>query len=274
MQSKPEPKNENTHIVKPDWFWYSIQNGFADENEYLYKDVSLLVQHLPPPPKSSLKRLRICYPTPSKYLESIAESATPSADRRESLPVSFSSHHHNNKRKRKLLSQKVHETTPSGSGKRRSSVSDAGLLSASGSLLDYTASPSVLKFDGKKSLDTSATEPKKKSMRYNHFMDLFGTESNYVGILHTIVSVGGVFVARDHTQLGDCFKSFVPCVRSLAALPETAGRDGRQTGCAAQQIGGAGHLQQFLTHSRCAPGDAEPFQVSVQRHRRHSKRIS
>lgn len=32
--------------------------------------------------------------------------------------------------------------------------------------------------------------PKKKSMRYNHFMDLFGTESNYVGILHTIVSVG------------------------------------------------------------------------------------
>lgn len=40
MQTKPEPKNENTHIVKPDWFWYSIQNGFADENEYLYKDVS------------------------------------------------------------------------------------------------------------------------------------------------------------------------------------------------------------------------------------------
>lgn len=26
-------------------------------------------------------------------------------------------------------------------------------------------------------------------MRYNHFMDLFGTESNYVGILHTIVSL-------------------------------------------------------------------------------------
>lgn len=31
--------------------------------------------------------------------------------------------------------------------------------------------------------------PKNKSMRYNHFMDLYSTESNYVGILHTIVSL-------------------------------------------------------------------------------------
>lgn len=134
-----------------------------------------------------------------QYLKSIAGAATPSAgDRRESLPVSLSGQQqHNNKRKRKLLSQKVHDIiTPSGSGKRRSSVSDAGLLSVSGSLLDYTASPGVLKFDGgnNKSMDVSlgggvATEPKKKSMRYNHFMDLFGTESNYVGILNTIVSV-------------------------------------------------------------------------------------
>lgn len=41
-QAKPEPRNENTHIVKPDWFWYSIQNGFADEKDYLYKDVSIV----------------------------------------------------------------------------------------------------------------------------------------------------------------------------------------------------------------------------------------
>lgn len=203
VQTKPEPMNENTHIVKPDWFWYSIQNGFADENEYLYKDVSLTVHKrhnraftkiiCGNPPYTHLQqnvRSNLCS-YHAQYLESIAEPATPSADRRESLPVSLSGHHHNNKRKRKLLSQKVHETTPSGSGKRRSSVSDAGLLSASGSLLDYTASPSVLKFEGgKKSLDASASEPKKKSMRYNHFMDLFHTESNYVGILHTIVSVG------------------------------------------------------------------------------------
>lgn len=186
VQMKPEPKNENTHIVKPDWFWYSIQNGFADENEYLYKDVSVHERRThgraQTPPKP--------HPMVPQYLESIADSMTPSADRRESLPISLSGHHHNNKRKRKLLSQKVHEITPGGgSGKRHSSVSEAGMLSASGSLLDYTASPSVLKFDGKKSLDASVSEPKKKSMRYNHFMDLFGTESNYVGILHTIVSV-------------------------------------------------------------------------------------
>ena len=38
-------------------------------------------------------------------------------------------------------------------------------------------------------LPSAEAIPKKKSMRYNHFMDLFGTETNYVGILHTIVSV-------------------------------------------------------------------------------------
>lgn len=113
------------------------------------------------------------------------------------MPGNFSpQQNQNNKRKRKLLSQKTNVATPSGTGKRRSSVSDAGLLSATGSLLDYTASPSVMKFDAKKSigslLNASATEPKKKSMRYNHFMDLFSTESNYVGILQTIVTVWSV----------------------------------------------------------------------------------
>lgn len=110
-------------------------------------------------------------------------------DRRESLPVSLNMH--NNNRKRKRLTRTVIDTTPRGSGKRRSSVSDAGLLSVSGSFLDYTASPSALKIDvNKEQLETSVEHvPKKKSMRYNHFIDLFGTESNYVGILHTIVSV-------------------------------------------------------------------------------------
>lgn len=118
-------------------------------------------------------------------------------DRRESLPVSLNSHMHNNNRKRKRLTRTVVDTTPRGSGKRRSSVSDAGLLSVSGSFLDYTASPSALKIDvNKEQLETSNVEhavPKKKTMRYNHFIDLFGTESNYVGILHTIVSVSFAF---------------------------------------------------------------------------------
>lgn len=41
--SKPEPKNHNTHILKSDWFWYTIQNGYANEMDYLFGDVSLLL---------------------------------------------------------------------------------------------------------------------------------------------------------------------------------------------------------------------------------------
>lgn len=39
-QTKPEPKNHRTHILKSDWFWYTIQNGYADEMDYLFGDVS------------------------------------------------------------------------------------------------------------------------------------------------------------------------------------------------------------------------------------------
>ncbi|XP_065079116.1 protein ECT2 isoform X3 [Ochlerotatus camptorhynchus] len=160
VTSKPEPKNTKTHIVKADWFWYTIQNGYADEGYYLFGD----------------------------YLDSIAN--TPGADRRDSLPISF------NKRKRKRLSHRTPagEGTPLGTGKRRSSVSDAGLLSVSGSFLDCTTSPD--KHEGSKknviaeAVDVSIDQPiKSQSMRHNHFMDFFHTESNYVGILDTIVNL-------------------------------------------------------------------------------------
>lgn len=105
-QDKQELKNSKTHIVKSEWFWYTIQNGYADEMDYLFGD----------------------------YLESIAQ--TPGGDRRESLPMSLS------RRKRKRFSiRNAADSFLGGSGKRRSSVSDAG-LSVSGSFLDYTASPS------------------------------------------------------------------------------------------------------------------------------------
>lgn len=103
---KQELKNSKTHIVKSEWFWYTIQNGYADESDYLFGD----------------------------YLESIAQ--TPGGDRRESLPMSLT------RRKRKRFSiRNAADSFLGGSGKRRSSVSDAG-LSVSGSFLDYTASPS------------------------------------------------------------------------------------------------------------------------------------
>ncbi|XP_063700471.1 protein ECT2 isoform X1 [Culicoides brevitarsis] len=160
VQAKPEVRNNRTHIVKSDWFWYTIQNGYADETDYLFGD----------------------------YLDSIAN--TPGAERRDSYPISF------NKRKRKRLSQRIlGDGTPVGSGtnKRRSSVSDAGLLSVSGSFLDCTATPE--KHDGSKVIitdkDSSHELPsaKQMSMRRNHFMDFFHTESNYVGILETICKV-------------------------------------------------------------------------------------
>ncbi|KAM7359031.1 epithelial cell transforming 2 pebble isoform 2-T2 [Cochliomyia hominivorax] len=157
-QTKPETKNPRTHILKSDWFWYTIQNGYADEMDYLFGD----------------------------YLDSIAN--TPNCDRRDSLPISF------NKRKRKRFSQRIQlEGTPLGSGKRRSSVSDAGLLSVSGSFFDCTTSPDKLE-SGKllTEPETSVCEQtpaKKSSMRFNHFMDFYSTESNYVGILDTIVNL-------------------------------------------------------------------------------------
>ncbi|XP_036338298.1 protein ECT2 isoform X1 [Rhagoletis pomonella] len=159
-QTKPDPKNHRTHILKSDWFWYTIQNGYADEMDYLFGD----------------------------YLDSIAN--TPNTDRRDSLPISF------NKRKRKRFSQRIQfEGTPMGSGKRRSSVSDAGLLSVSGSFFDCTTSPDKLeagKLHSEVRIETptvTETTPAKKSMRFNHFMDFFSTESNYVGILDTIVKL-------------------------------------------------------------------------------------
>lgn len=118
-------------------------------------------------------------------MDSIAN--TPNTDRRESLPISF------NKRKRKRFSQRIQlEGTPIGSGKRRSSVSDAGLLSVSGSFFDCTTSPDKLEVGKMVSEPESATEAtpvKNKSMRFNHFTDFFSTESNYVGILDSIVNV-------------------------------------------------------------------------------------
>lgn len=41
VQTKPET-NGQTHILKADWFWYVIQNGYADEtdDQYNFGDVS------------------------------------------------------------------------------------------------------------------------------------------------------------------------------------------------------------------------------------------
>lgn len=67
-------------------------------------------------------------------------------------------------------------------------MSDAGLLSVSGSFLDCTASPDKALID---QAEGPATETPRKSLspRQQTFMELIQTESNYVNILHTIMTV-------------------------------------------------------------------------------------
>uniref|UniRef100_A0A1B0FDP6 Protein ECT2 n=1 Tax=Glossina morsitans morsitans TaxID=37546 RepID=A0A1B0FDP6_GLOMM len=95
-QVKYEPKSSRAHILKSDWFWNTVKNGYAIEADY--RD-SLL-------PDSSCDKLEVC----------------------------------------KIITQS------------ESSACKETLM-------------------------------KKSSMRFNYFMELYNTESNYVGILDTIINV-------------------------------------------------------------------------------------
>lgn len=101
------------------------------------------------------------------------------------------------RRKRKRLHETLqslanHQPSP-GLHKRRSSVSDAGLLSVSGSFLDCTASPDKGIVDGAES--TVPDTPRKGlTARQQVFLELVQTESNYVNILHTIMTVSVAYV--------------------------------------------------------------------------------
>jgi protein ECT2 len=114
----------------------------------------------------------------SQYMQSVRDEQAELCERRDSL-INYSA---KAQRKRKRLSRIVLEGTPGSTGKRRSSISDAGILSES--LIDYTASP-----DKNDSVKDEIAQAKKFSMRHNHFMDFYHTESNYVGILETIVKL-------------------------------------------------------------------------------------
>jgi protein ECT2 len=114
-------------------------------------------------------------------MQSVKDEQAEHHERRDSL-INYSA---KGQRKRKRLSRIVLEGTPASAGKRRSSLSDAGILSES--LIDYTASPE--KDDTGIINEEIECSSKKFSMRYNHFMDFFNTESNYVGILETIVKL-------------------------------------------------------------------------------------
>ncbi|XP_046967578.1 protein ECT2 isoform X5 [Vanessa cardui] len=148
------------HVVKAEWFWASVQNEEAqDEREYLFKDYLEEVSR-----RSSV----------GGACGAVAEEGAGAAG---GTPAALQ-----RLRKRKLRGgdAALH--------KRRSSVGDAVLLSLSGNLLDCTPSP-----DGKQLLEESEVPDnvvrKLMSPRQQVFMELLQTESNYVGILHTIVNM-------------------------------------------------------------------------------------
>ncbi|XP_022822603.1 protein ECT2 isoform X3 [Spodoptera litura] len=153
------------HVVKAEWFWASVQNEEAqDERDYLFKDYLDEVS----------RRSSVGGAGAGAAVEEAA--ATPSAE------AGATPSHLQRLRKRKLRGG------DSALHKRRSSVGDAVLLSLSGNLLDCTPSP-----DGKQLLEESEVPDtvvrKLLSPRQQVFMELLQTESNYVGILHTIVTM-------------------------------------------------------------------------------------
>ncbi|RZC41319.1 RhoGEF domain containing protein, partial [Asbolus verrucosus] len=156
VSERPETSSSKIFVVKAEWFWTSVQKELClDEKEYLYDD----------------------------YVE---QTFSPSA-RRESHQATPSS---GSRRKRKRFHETLlpftHQQSP-GLHKRRSSVSDAGLLSVSGSFLDCTASPDKALVDG----NEAAIDTPRKGLtaRQQVFLELVQTESNYVDILRTIMTM-------------------------------------------------------------------------------------
>ncbi|XP_065163645.1 protein ECT2 isoform X3 [Atheta coriaria] len=149
------------HMVKAEWFWTSVQKEFIlEEKEYLYED----------------------------YLEKVLSPNT-RRDSHQATPSSAS------RRKRKRLHETLSSLAQQQSPacvvhhKRRSSISDAGLLSVSGSFLDCTTSPDKALQDAIESPAVPDTPRKGLTARQQVFLELVQTESNYVNILHTIMNM-------------------------------------------------------------------------------------
>ncbi|XP_061711445.1 protein ECT2 isoform X3 [Cydia pomonella] len=157
------------HVVKAEWFWASVQNEEAqDERDYLFKDYLDEVSR-----RSSVGGAAGA----SGGAGGGADEAGGAAGAAGSTPA-----HLQRQRKRKLRGGDA------ALQKRRSSLSDTVLSLSGNMLLDYTPSP-----DSKQLLEESEVPDnvvrKLMSPRQQVFMELLQTESNYVGILHTIVTM-------------------------------------------------------------------------------------
>lgn len=116
----------------------------------------------------------------------VEQTFSPNTRRESHQATPTSASRRKRKRLHETLRQLSHQQSP-GLHKRRSSVSDAGLLSVSGSFLDCTTSPDKALADG---TETVLDTPRKGlTSRQQIFLELVQTESNYVDILHTIMTV-------------------------------------------------------------------------------------
>ncbi|GBP31258.1 Protein ECT2 [Eumeta japonica] len=163
------------HVVKAEWFWASVQNEEAqDEKDYLYKIYLEEVSR-----RSSVGGAGATGPgTPVGAVVAVAEESVGGAGAGSGAGTP-SQLQRLRKRKLRGCEAALH--------KRRSSVGDAVLLSLSGNLLDCTPSP-----DGKLLEESEVPDNvvrKLLSPRQQVFMELLQTESNYVGILNTIVTL-------------------------------------------------------------------------------------
>ncbi|CAG5095557.1 Similar to ECT2: Protein ECT2 (Homo sapiens) [Cotesia congregata] len=166
VNTLPDLASVRAYIVKAEWFWTSVQNeGAADEKEYLFED----------------------------YLESML---SPNASIRKDSQQAATPTTASTRRKRKRLAETLSSLVQNGADspavhKRRSSISDAGHLSVSGSFLDCTASPDKQMLDDIPEVEAVNTETARKNLSPRHqvFLELVQTESNYVGILSTIMTL-------------------------------------------------------------------------------------
>ncbi|XP_066258717.1 protein ECT2 isoform X2 [Euwallacea similis] len=154
VADRPEVPARHAYIVKAEWFWTSVQKECSlRENDYLFDD----------------------------YVETQVTTPGMRRDSHATTPCSGSRKRRKPNRHETIQSLVQHTQSPA-LHKRRSSASEAGRLSVSGSFLDCTASPAEAGI-----LDVQ--ESQKDSPRRRVFRELFETETNYVQILEIIITL-------------------------------------------------------------------------------------
>ncbi|XP_014245769.1 protein ECT2 isoform X5 [Cimex lectularius] len=153
----PSQASSKAHVVKAEWFWMSVQNqGCMAEIDHFFQEYVGRV-------------------TPGLSIGSTPGSSVRARKRKRlrgcRLPGSSSP----------ALTSPILEPV-----KRRSSITDATLLSCSGSFLDASPHPDL---EEETEAEGPETPRKNLSARHQVFLELLQTESNYVGILNTIMNL-------------------------------------------------------------------------------------